>query len=327
MAGDVCKAKGVKGITCPSLPRRLLPPFFPGLPPSFPYRYFFPHCLPVFSIHPFLTFCPASCVFCSFGASFVPRMSLSSSSASVQREVGRFLQRFQQGSVDSPQSPANAAGQEPASTFAPTHAEAGQTLHMLPPLPPLPPAQQFLAALPSPIPPFPFSSVLLLSSLLPLPFSHPTFLSVAPLSFRSSPIPLSPFLPLSLSLLSLLPLISPTLHFSILFRRKGGRERVRMENEREGERERGREGGREGEMQGRGSEKGGAEREREREKEETKVERRRERGKEVEGGEGGRQAGRESESEWVREGGRKRGRKRRMGGRSGGNEFGRGRRE
>ena len=227
MAGDVCKAEGLKWNTCPSLPRRLLPPFSPGLPPSFLYRYFFPRFLPVFSIHPFLTFCPASCLFCSFGASFVSRMPLSSSSASVQREVRRFLQRFEHGSVDSPQSPANAAGQEPASTFAPTHAEAGQMLHMLPPLPP---AQPFLAALPSPIPPFPFSSVLLLSSLLPLPFSHPTFLSIGPLSFRSSLIPLSPFWPLSLSLLSPLPLISPTLSCFIFVRREG-------EGEREGERE------------------------------------------------------------------------------------------
>jgi hypothetical protein len=32
MAGDVCKAEGVKGITYPSLARRLLPPLFPGLP-------------------------------------------------------------------------------------------------------------------------------------------------------------------------------------------------------------------------------------------------------------------------------------------------------
>jgi hypothetical protein len=97
MAGDVCKAEGVKGITCPSLARRLKSPFFPGLSPSFPYRYFIPHFRPVFSIHPFLNFCPASYLFCSFGAACVSRMSLSSSSASVQRQVGRFLQ---QGSGD-----------------------------------------------------------------------------------------------------------------------------------------------------------------------------------------------------------------------------------
>ena len=206
MAGDVCKAEGLKWNTCPSLPRRLLPPFSPGLPPSFLYRYFFPRFLPVFSIHPFLTFCPASCLFCSFGASFVSRMPLSSSSASVQREVRRFLQRFEHGSVDSPQSPANAAGQEPASTFAATHAEAGQTLPccrhcrrsnnfwLLSLHPSL--RSLSLLSLSSPLSPLPFSDTPVFSPSRLSPFAPTDLLSYPSLPFLA-PFPLTPLSPSS----------------------------------------------------------------------------------------------------------------------------------
>ena len=63
------------------------------------------------------------------------------------------------------------------------------------PRPVKPAAEQFLAALPSPTPPSPFSSVLL--PFFPPPSSLAPQFSVAPLSFRSSRIPLSPFLSFS----------------------------------------------------------------------------------------------------------------------------------
>lgn len=95
------------------------------------------------------------------------------------------------------------ARQEPASTFAPTLAQAVQTSCMLPPLPPV---QQFLAALLSPVPPFPLSSFVLLSTLLPLPFSRP------PLFCRSSLLSLlfHPSVPFLTFHLSHLPPVYPT---------------------------------------------------------------------------------------------------------------------
>ena len=180
--------------------------FLPGAAPSFLYRYFLPHFLPVFSINPFLTFCPATFLFRSFGASFVSRMSLSSSSASAQRQVGRFLQRFQKGSVDSPQSPANAAGQEPASTFGPTHAEAGQTLPccrhcrrsnnfwLLSLHPSL--RSLSLLSLSSPLSPLPFSDTPVFSPSRLSPFAPTDLLSYPSLPF-SAPFLLTPLPPSS----------------------------------------------------------------------------------------------------------------------------------
>jgi hypothetical protein len=94
MAGDVCKAEGVRGITCPSLPRLVRALFFPGLPAFFPYRYFHSriyHHPPLFSRSipsalsaplrsSFAILAPLSCPACL-------------SSASVQRQVSRFLQQ------------------------------------------------------------------------------------------------------------------------------------------------------------------------------------------------------------------------------------------
>jgi hypothetical protein len=103
-------------------------------------------------------------------------------------------------------------------------------------------AQQFLAALPqaSPIPPFSFYSVLLISSLLSLPLPPKPHFSVATPSFLSSLIEVLLSESLShgvltslLSLLSPLPTVSPTLYFSILLPQK-----EKAEGEREGKRER-----------------------------------------------------------------------------------------